>query len=662
MNLRATLQQKFSRHKRTQSKQQHHSTQHHSKHTHHHHHRDWKAFLRQPWVIVAIIVGLLLSVVLGIGIATALTVNQMKTTAQQMRFVAGELQTAVKSQNLVAAKSELAKLGDLLTVMQSQYGSLGLYRYIPVLSGYYQDGQSLFMAAQSGLSAANKAVTAVEPYADVLGLSGATPEEGSANAENRIKILLETLNKTLPEFDSISQDLEQVESALASIDANRYPESAFGLPVRSYIVQAQDLSSGAVVAVTQYRPALEQLAAMAGAAEDGRKKYFVLFQNDNELRPTGGFLTAFSTIFLEDGVVTPEYSDDIYELDKRYRSRTPIPPKLGKYLTTEKYWNLRDMNIDPDFKLSMDQFLSEYQTIGDKEIDGIIAVDTELLTRLLEILGPINIPGYGTFSAELDPRCDCPQVVYALSEIITRPTPYIREDRKGVLGPLMREILTKAYDAPSEKNPALFQLGLDMLSGRHVQFYFVDEQLQQAAETFGIAGRLTPPTDGSDFFALVNANLGGAKSNLFTSYDVVNTVSDPENGRVTKTVEVTFKNSRRGDNCNLEAGLLCLNSTLRDWTRIYLPEGSELVEAVGFLSEPETYEERGFTVIDGFFILEPNNAAKLRLTYTIPYDQEDYRLSIWKQGGIPSYPMLIQLPSKEEEITVTKDTTYQSTF
>ncbi|MBP9781829.1 DUF4012 domain-containing protein, partial [Candidatus Woesebacteria bacterium] len=362
------------------------------------------------------------------------------------------------------------------------------------------------------------------------------------------------------------------------------------------------------------------------------------------------------------GKVTPETSDDIYALDTKYRSRLPIPEALGRYLTTEKYWNLRDMNISPDFKVSMEQFLPNYMKVGDKNIDGIITVDTEVLKQLLEVLGPVQVPGYGTFSAEIDKRCDCPQVVYALSEIITRPTNYIREDRKGVLGPFMRAVLSKAYDAPSDKNGPLFQAMISAIQGRHIQVYYIDESLQKAAEAINVAGRMTPPTKGEDFFAVVNANLGGAKSNLFTTYEMLQQVEAPTEGRIKKTVEITYKNNRRADNCNLEAGLLCLNSTLRDWTRIYVPAGSELIEATGFTKDAKIYDELGFTVFDGFFILEPNGVAKIRLTYSVPYTLPDYQLQLWKQGGITDYPLTMEVTGGRDELTINKDTSYTTTW
>ena len=313
----------------------------------------------------------------------------------------------------------------------------------------------------------------------------------------------------------------------------------------------------------------------------------------------------------------------------------------------------------------MDKFYENYTGIkGEPDtIDGIIAVDTHFLTSLMKVLGPVEVPGYGTFSAENDARCDCPEIIYVLSEIITRPTPYLRDDRKGILGPLMRALLSKAYAAPKQQWPELFAEGFASIAGRNVQFYFINEEHQAAAELANAGGRMEVPENGEDFLAIVNANLGGAKSNLFVTYDVEQVVSAPVDGRIEKTVEITYKNPRHADNCNLEAGLLCLNSTLRDWTRLYVPAGAELVEATGFNEEARVYEENGFTVIDGFFILEPLGTAKLSFTYTVPYEnEEDYVGKVWKQGGLETFDVLFDVTGGQELVTVEKDVTYTTPF
>ncbi|MFZ5376965.1 MAG: DUF4012 domain-containing protein [Patescibacteria group bacterium] len=615
--------------------------------------------------ILLIVLAILIVIASFLGVLAFYTYQvamEIQFKSQEAKTLGSQAYQMFKSQNLPETEVQLKATQDKLQEIKQSYQKLAFYDKVPVANLYYRDGQHGLNAAEHGLNAGIKAVSTLTPYADVLGFQG----EGSftgGTAEDRIKILLTTLDKVMPEFDSITGELEAAQKEIHAIDPNRYPEKIKDQPIRQYLVMAKDTANQAVTALVDFRPVLEQLPDIAGGKGE-RRKYLILFQNDNELRPTGGFLTAYAVIYVENGKVSPEKSDDIYELDKKFNKKIAIPEKLGKYLTTEKYWNLRDMNTSPDFKLSMDQFFENYKTVkGEPDnIDGIIAVDTHVLTKLLEILGPVEVPGYGTFSAEIDKRCDCPQVVYALSEIITKPTPYIREDRKGILGPMMQGILQKTYTANKTQWPSLFQAGWEALEAKHVQMYFLSEKFQTAAETINAAGRVRPQ-ENSDFLAIVNANLGGAKSNLFVTYDVKQTVSAPESGFIEKTVEITYKNSRQADNCNLEAGKLCLNSTLNDWTRLYLPKGSELIEAQGFKNQATTYEENGFTVVDGFFNLEPMGVAKLKLTYKVPYtDTKEYRLYIWKQGGIDPIKSVIDVNGGQEEITYDKDTLYQVTF
>ena len=123
------------------------------------------------------------------------------------------------------------------------------------------------------------------------------------------------------------------------------------------------------------------------------------------------------------------------------------------------------------------------------------------------------------------------------------------------------------------------------------------------------------------------------------------------------------KNNRQADNCNLEAGLLCLNSTLRDWSRLYLPAGAKLVQAQGYTQQPQEYQEAGYQVVDGFFILEPNSQAKLKITYTVPYtNTETYHLKLWKQGGVDPFKTLLSVNGNEKEVLVDKDTQVELAF
>lgn len=634
--------------------------------------RPRRKFLPKTWH--KIVFGLLLLFILvlaAVGSYTFVVGRQMLSELRRVQTLAAESKAIVASQNFPALQEKIQAFSSSKNALAVDYAKLSFYRYVPIINRYYQDGETALAAADHALVAAEEGVNAILPYAGLLGLQGEGSFTGGTTQE-RVVLILDTLEKIQPSIDKIDQEVQSAADLVASIDSSKYPTQVAGRSVRP---QLQDLQASLTLAsqtFSDYKPVLAQLGKMAGAHEP--QKYLVLFQNDNELRPTGGFLTAYAIINVDKGVVTSEKSDDIYELDQKFTKRIPIPAELGRYLTTERYFHLRDMNISPDFKTSMDTFYQYYKDVPGEpdDIDGIVALDTEVLTKLLEVIGPVEVPGYGTFSAANDARCDCPQVVYALSEIITKPTPYLREDRKGVLGPLMKSILAKTYDLDKAQFPQLLTVALESIKGRHAQAYFMEEQSQQAAEQINLAGRIYQIMTNNknwqlgqnmDFMAIIDANLGGAKSNLFTNYEVKQIVQAPLDGRLEKTVEITYKNDRRADNCNLEAGQLCLNSTLVDWFRLYVPAGAELIEAQGFTQEAKVYEEAGLTVIDGYFEVEPLGLAKIKLSYSIPYtDTITYNLRLWKQGGINSVPVLMDVTGGEEELVLDGDQDYSTVF
>jgi len=613
-----------------------------------------------------------LTVLFVLGTAGAVLAWQASLRVQAFVAQGREVQTsamlaydALKAQNLVEAKAKLSDTKKQYEALRSEYRQYEWLAGVPLAGAYYADGTAALTAGEAGLEAGEIALNSIEPYADVLGFKGEGTFTGGS-VENRIQLALGTLSKIGPDIDKLTQKMDTVGAELAKIDENRYPVEFRGRKIREQIVMVKELSSGASGAIKELRPVLEVLPDLAGA-NGKRRKYFVLFQNDNELRPTGGFMTAFAKLFVENGVVTPEKSDDIYELDKKFAKKPPIPEILKQYLVTEKKWNLRDMNISPDFKESMETFWQYYSLVpgedSGKNVDGIIAIDTNVLERLVAILGPIEVPGYGTFTAEKDKRCDCPQIIYAMSEIVDRPTPYIRENRKGIIGPMMQSILSKAYGAPRQQWPALFQEAWGSIQGKHVQFYFFEPKFQAAAEAVNAAGRLTVAPAGEDYFFVVDANLGGAKSNLFVKSEVLQEISLPENGTLSKTVTLTYKNPFKPSNCNLEAGQLCLNARLFNWQRIYLPKGAKLEKSSGYDKELVFKDQGEYTIAEGVFNVDPMGAAKVSFTYTIPYENSaEYVLSLQKQGGTLPIPYVLSVNGGEHAVSLDKDQTLRYQF
>lgn len=163
--------------------------------------------------------------------------------------------------------------------------------------------------------------------------------------------------------------------------------------------------------------------------------------------------------------------------------------------------------------------------------------------------------------------------------------------------------------------------------------YFRDPEKQLAAEALGSAGRINDYP--GDYLHINDTNFAGAKSNMFVEQSVDQTITVNGDGSLTRKLTLTYKNPRPGDNCNLEAGKLCLNGLLRDWIRIYVPKGAVLKNSAGFEVDLATSEDLGKTVFDGFFTLAPQSVKKLEVEYTVPasYLNGDYKLLIQKQPG-----------------------------
>jgi hypothetical protein len=607
------------------------------------------------------VVLLLVLIVGGAAGAVGFTVYQqamaMKGDLLSAKSEAQAVYDSFKQQDLITAKTHLLAAQEKMKSAQAKFAKLSWVQNIPLAKPYYQDGERAFNSALAGTTAGIKVVDAIEPHADVLGFTGKGTFTGGST-ENRVALVLQTLAQIKPVLDDIAGDVKTVKDNVYQIDPQRYPESFRNLPIRQYINQMRVLSDTAELALNQARPVLEQLPAIAGA-EGGRKKYLVLFQNNNELRPTGGFLTAYAVVFVENGKVTPEKSDDIYELDKKFRKSPPIPAVLGRFLTTEKRWNLRDMNIDPNFANSMQTFYENYKLVPGEPsgIDGIIAVDTDLLYRVVDILGPIDVPGYGAFSSKIIPQCDCPQIIYALSEIIDRPTPFLRENRKGILAPMMQSIVQKTYATSRDKWPSLANLLWESIQGRHMQMYFFNEKFEEAAKSVNAAGIIPQIPKDSDYLTVIDANLAGAKSNLFVKTSATLEVTNSQSGQIQNKVELTYKNTHAASNCNLEKGELCLNGQLNDWTRWYLPKGAEIKEVLGLENGYKLDTSNAdYDVLDGIFRLSPNNQAKVRVTYTVPYTgTKAYKLRMQKQGGTDPIPYSITTPWGSKEVVLDRD-------
>jgi len=621
----------------------------------------WKKIKKfKKWLIIG---GSLLLVALFLVFFLVLPLLQIKKQAAVLTDEAKGIYEGLQSQNLNQSVEKIALTKVEFEKVNQTYRKMVWLKAIPFVGGYYRDGQRLVSGGRYLLETADLVVEALKPYTDLLGLEeekeDGEKEEKEMTTEERLILVLDTLDKIQPHLDQIGGKLDLAQAEIDKINPRRYPQSLFGKKIRENVVSLVEGIDSIAQTVKEIKPIITHLKPILGV--DKPKNYLLLFQNDAELRPTGGFLTAYAILSVDQGKLSTSNSHDIYSLDNRFGNRLPAPDPIKNYHKNVFNWHLRDMNLSPDFKVSMDTFLENYDKVEDKDkLDGVIAVDTQVLVNLLEVLGPIGVSGFGNFSAENDARCDCPQVFYELEVYADQPVAGLKEERKGIIGPLMHSILLNAMGSPRKQWPLFMNVLFTNIAEKHLLLYFFEENIQKTMEVLNASGRIKE-YDG-DYLHVNDCNFAGAKSNMFIKESFLQEIEVEADGSIVKTLTIDYKNPAPPSNCNLEAGELCLNGLYRDWVRVYVPKGSELIEVKGSEVEAKTYQDLGKTVFEAFYgdqsPLRPLGRAQLIFKYQLPfkYDKsQPYKILIQKQPGTYGYENVINFNGQEQTFELKTD-------
>jgi len=589
------------------------------------------------------------------------------TKVQKLTLDINNLSTVAKSQDLSKIRNELNKTETSLNSLTNSYKFIVWEKFLPYVGNYIIDIGHGLKAGKSGIETGKIALEVITPYSDLLGFKTDTnvinvKQTSEQTTQERIDFIIKTIPDILPKIDLISSQMKIIKDEISEINPNNYPEKIKNKPVRSIIINTQNLILEASNFVINSKPLLESTPYLLGM--DSQRTYLVLFQNDKELRPTGGFLTAYAIMKVDKAKFNPVISSDIYTLDAIYKPSILAPLPIINYIKgpyiLSKNWRLRDMNWSPDFSVSMDLFLPAAQKVGIDNIDGVIAVDTQLLVNLLDIIGPIGVPGFGNFSTAIDPQCNCPQVIHELEafadvegpiiwdpltgKIIQRPPN--SDNRKKIIGPLMNSILANAFGQPKEKLTGLATAIFKSLTEKHVLFYMIDAKTQLAVSNFGIAGKIKEYN--GDYLHINDANLGGRKSNLYAYEEVAQDIKISTDGSVVKTVTITYKNPAKQDGW--------LNSVLPNWVRVYVPKGSKLITTEGLSAKTDPYEDLEKTVFSGYFQLRPEGVSKVTFQYKLPFKVlKTYKLFIQKQPGTDGFLYTINLGKRTEEFYLKTD-------
>src|SRR5690606_16273709 len=248
----------------------------------------------------------------------------------------------------------------------------------------------------------------------------------------------------------------------------------------------------------------------------GPKTYLVLLQNNNELRPTGGFITAIAEVHTLFGFPSIEVNDSYSIPNPPQRQNAPnaFEYLIGQNDPFFAGWTIRDANFSPDFSQSAKDVIALYnQAYPDKYIHGVFSVDFAVIEKLLEIYGPIAVEDV-IFDADnffINSQ--------RISKDIDTHNVEQLKNRKNILKPFANTLIKEIASSPSRYSK-LFEELYRLTQQKHLLAYTSAEGLEKKFEDHRLTGAMKIPEVNSDFLHVNIANIGGRKADRYLQKNI----------------------------------------------------------------------------------------------------------------------------------------------
>ena len=298
-------------------------------------------------------------------------------------------------------------------------------------------------------------------------------------------------------------------------------------PVRSAVNEVSTLVDR-LVPVTQAAARTARLApALLGS--DGPRRYLLAFQNPAEARGTGGIVGFYAVIEADDGRVrltATGANDDLAVLD------APPVDLGGEYANL--YGSLsRDSdnaNLSPHFPYAAQNLLGLWAAQTGQRLDGVVAMDPVALSRMLRVLGPVELADGETVTARS-------VVPLTLSEVYNRFDD--QGQRRAFLASLVSALFER-FSGPGTDPVELVRALQEPVAEHRVLVYSAHEQEQLDLARTGLAGAL-PAADGSVRGVVVD-NAGANKLDYYLGRTVRYEIGCTSAGRTQTTLHVQLHN------------------------------------------------------------------------------------------------------------------------
>lgn len=551
----------------------------------------------------------------------------------------------ILAQDFQSALEAVRKAESSLAEAQEKVGGgSGAFSVILKLLPQGQDVDRIFTAGLKVADALNNLILGVRNLEDIRLVWNADENASEREFYLRLGVIRE-------QFVSSGEQLDLAVELLDGVNSDIVPEE-----FREEFLSASDK-------LLQVQLALQQITdfqgLLLGFLGGESKTYLLVFQNNNEMRATGGFIGTYGLLEFENGRMKINRIESIYAIDGQLKEQIAAPGPLQRQLTD--LWALRDSNWFVDFPASSRKMLSFLEKETGILADGVIAMTPDLLEHLLVLTGPVEMSDYGETLTAQNFR-----VVVQYQTSID----YDREENrpKKFLSDFTPRFLEKLKGLQKEQWFEFFNVLSKAVEEKQLMFFSLDPSLQEEIRNFRASGEIIQ-TKG-DYLAIFHSNVGGGKTDQGMRQKVSKRVIISREGAVTVNLSIT----RRHESFNEEFFPKNI-----DFMRILVPFGSELLDASGFdnfellpavypgaETDPDLISwdasikprpelgvyvgsESGYTEFMGWVELDPGQTRRIELTYELPFlVTTNYSHVLQKQPGELPFEFSLRIDYPEE--------------
>lgn len=400
---------------------------------------------------------------------------------------------------------------------------------------------------------------------------------------------------------------------------------------------------------------------------EGKKKYLVLFQNNMEIRPGGGFIGSFGILEVQNGRIDNFKIYDVYDADGKLSIQKEPPYSLRRYLGVT-HWFLRDSNMFVDFPKNAQEAMGFLALETGEKVDGVVAVDTDFLKNMISVFGSVSVPDYNE-----EVRSENFYMItqtYAEKDFHPGST-----QKKDFLRSLSNAMLMNLTEMKNIKWTDLVTKASASVKEKHVLFSSVDPAIQKIFTVNNVSSTLwddRKPGDNLflDYFGVIDANVGANKVNYYIKRSINQQVDIGGSGNIHSTAVVTYdntsaKNSPFGGDYKNYVTFVLPNQASLDRVKI----GDQLMPLTAAVTDPAVYSQSDFTppseleveqqiqngkkLISFLFLVPAGSTKKISVTYTINNAVDTnmtlftHSLHVFKQPGTrnDTYNLVISYPN-----------------